>query len=162
MEFISDAIFPNIDKEIISKMVEFSNTVSSTSRNTHLCPKQLLRNAGKKQQCCQQCICWFPFKYCIFSRLSQLVQEVSVDRKWGQRGGPWEFNLRDLFRWCQLMQADQSPGFFNPGQHVGLVYADRMRSEDDKTQVPSVQRCLPACLSACLSVCACLPVLDIL
>ena len=69
------------------------------------------------------------------SRRSQLVQEVSVERKWGQRGGPWEFNLRDMFRWCQLMQADQSPGFFNPGQHVGLVYADRMRSEADKAQV---------------------------
>ena len=27
MEFIGDAIFPNIDKEIISKMVEFSHTV---------------------------------------------------------------------------------------------------------------------------------------
>ncbi|KAG7275418.1 hypothetical protein CRUP_030903 [Coryphaenoides rupestris] len=77
MEFIGDAIFPNIDKEIISKMVEFSNT---------------------------------------------LVQEVNVDRKWGQRGGPWEFNLRDLFRWCQLMQADQAPGFFNPGQHVLSVF----------------------------------------
>lgn len=65
----------------------------------------------------------------------KLVQEVMVDRKWGQRGGPWEFNLRDLFRWCQLMQTDQSPGFFNPGQHVGLVYADRMRTEADKAQV---------------------------
>lgn len=71
---------------------------------------------------------------------NRLVQEVMVDRKWGQRGGPWEFNLRDLFRWCQLMQTDQSPGFFNPGQHVGLVYADRMRTEADKAQVLAVFR----------------------
>lgn len=68
-------------------------------------------------------------------RFSQLVTEVAVERKWGQKGGPWEFNLRDLFRWCQLMQADQSPAFYNPGQHVGLVYADRMRTEADKAQV---------------------------
>lgn len=27
MEFIGDAIFPSIDKEIIAKMVEFSNRV---------------------------------------------------------------------------------------------------------------------------------------
>lgn len=27
MEFIGDSIFPHIDKEIISKMVEFSNRV---------------------------------------------------------------------------------------------------------------------------------------
>ncbi|XP_035851556.1 midasin isoform X1 [Sander lucioperca] len=95
MEFIGDSIFTSIDKEIIAKMVEFSN---------------------------------------------RLVQEVSVERRWGQRGSPWEFNLRDLFRWCQLMQADQSPGFYNPGQHVALVYADRMRAEADKAQVLSVFR----------------------
>lgn len=58
-----------------------------------------------------------------------------MERRWGQRGSPWEFNLRDMFRWCELMQADQSPGFYNPGQHVGLVYADRMRTEADKAQV---------------------------
>lgn len=58
-----------------------------------------------------------------------------MERRWGQKGSPWEFNLRDMFRWCQLMQADQSPGFFNPGQHVALVYADRMRTEADKAQV---------------------------
>ncbi|XP_066547692.1 midasin isoform X2 [Amia ocellicauda] len=69
---------------------------------------------------------------------NQLVQEVTVERKWGQKGSPWEFNLRDLFRWCQLMQTDQSPGFFDPGQHVSLVYADRMRTETDKAQVLSV------------------------
>ncbi|XP_030636974.1 midasin [Chanos chanos] len=95
MEFIGESIFPTIEKQIISKMVQFNN---------------------------------------------RLVQEVMVERKWGQRGGPWEFNLRDLFRWCQLMQTDQSPGFFNPGQHVGLVYADRMRTEADKAQVLSVFR----------------------
>uniref|UniRef100_A0A8C8D189 Midasin n=1 Tax=Oncorhynchus tshawytscha TaxID=74940 RepID=A0A8C8D189_ONCTS len=95
MEFIGDSIFPNIDNQIISKMVQFNN---------------------------------------------QLVLDVSVERKWGQKGGPWEFNLRDMFRWCQLMQTDQSPGFFNPGQHVGLVYADRMRTKADKAQVLSVFR----------------------
>lgn len=58
-----------------------------------------------------------------------------MERQWGQKGSPWEFNLRDMFRWCQLMQADQSPGFFSPGQHVALVYADRMRTEADKDQV---------------------------
>ncbi|XP_058470371.1 midasin [Solea solea] len=95
MEFIAGSIFPDIDKEIIAKMVDFSN---------------------------------------------RLVQEVTVERQWGQKGSPWEFNLRDMFRWCQLMQADQSPGFFSPGQHVALVYADRMRTEADKAQVLSVFR----------------------
>uniref|UniRef100_A0A3B3CZB6 Midasin n=1 Tax=Oryzias melastigma TaxID=30732 RepID=A0A3B3CZB6_ORYME len=82
---------------------------------------------------------------------NRLVQEVCVQRLWGQQGSPWEFNLRDMFRWCQLMQNDQSPGRHNPGQHVGLVYADRMRSEADKAQVLLVFRevfgedCSPYC-----------------
>uniref|UniRef100_A0A3P8WSX5 Midasin n=1 Tax=Cynoglossus semilaevis TaxID=244447 RepID=A0A3P8WSX5_CYNSE len=67
-------------------------------------------------------------------------RETIVERRWGQKGSPWEFNLRDMFRWCQLMQADQSPGFFSPGQHVALVYSDRMRTEADKAQVLSVFR----------------------
>ncbi|XP_012709437.2 midasin isoform X1 [Fundulus heteroclitus] len=71
---------------------------------------------------------------------NRLVQEVCVERLWGQKGSPWEFNLRDIFRWCQLMQTDQAPGFFDPGQHVALVYADRMRTEADKTKVLSVFR----------------------
>lgn len=69
-----------------------------------------------------------------------LVQEVCVERQWGHKGSPWEFNLRDMFRWCQLMQNDQSPGFFNPEQHAALVYAERMRTEADKAQVLSVFR----------------------
>ncbi|XP_067882619.1 midasin [Heterodontus francisci] len=68
----------------------------------------------------------------------KIYQEVMVERKWGQKGGPWEFNLRDLFRWCQLMLVDQMPGCYDPGQHVGLVYADRMRTEADRNNMFSV------------------------
>lgn len=58
-----------------------------------------------------------------------------AEKKWGQKGGPWEFNLRDLFRWCQLMLVDQSPGWYDPGQHVFLVYGERMRTREDKEKV---------------------------
>jgi midasin (ATPase involved in ribosome maturation) len=60
---------------------------------------------------------------------------VTVEKKWGQKGGPWEFNLRDLFRWCQLILVDQSPGCYDPGQHVFLVYGERMRTREDKEKV---------------------------
>ncbi|XP_022106859.1 midasin-like [Acanthaster planci] len=65
----------------------------------------------------------------------QLYQDTMVDGLWGQRGGPWEFNLRDLFRWCDLMVRDQRHGRWQPGQHVGLIYRDRMRSQQDKQKV---------------------------
>ncbi|XP_064216909.1 midasin isoform X1 [Aotus nancymaae] len=69
---------------------------------------------------------------------NQIDHEVTVEKKWGQKGGPWEFNLRDLFRWCQLMLVDQSPGCYDPGQHVFLVYGERMRTEGDKKKVIAV------------------------
>ncbi|XP_010150908.1 PREDICTED: midasin, partial [Eurypyga helias] len=71
---------------------------------------------------------------------NKIDKEVMVEKKWGQKGGPWEFNLRDLFRWCQLMLVDQSPGCYDPGQHVFLVYGDRMRTREDKEKVISIFR----------------------
>ncbi|XP_007484380.2 midasin isoform X1 [Monodelphis domestica] len=68
----------------------------------------------------------------------RIDQEVTLEKKWGQKGGPWEFNLRDLFRWCQLILVDQSPGGYDPSQHVYLVYGERMRSREDKEKVISV------------------------
>ncbi|XP_061423759.1 LOW QUALITY PROTEIN: midasin [Lethenteron reissneri] len=95
MEFIANAMFPNIGSHIVAKMVEFNN---------------------------------------------KMVQAVTAERRWGQRGGPWEFNLRDVFRWCQLLEADQDPGRYSPGRHVTLVYADRMRSAEDRGKVYELYR----------------------
>nr|DBA26506.1 TPA: hypothetical protein GDO54_010752 [Pyxicephalus adspersus] len=69
---------------------------------------------------------------------NEVDTEVMIQRKWGQKGGPWEFNLRDLFRWCQLMLHDQSPGSYNPSQHVFLVYGERMRTKEDRQMVISL------------------------
>uniref|UniRef100_A0A8C2SW72 Midasin n=1 Tax=Coturnix japonica TaxID=93934 RepID=A0A8C2SW72_COTJA len=69
---------------------------------------------------------------------NKIDKEVMAEKKWGQKGGPWEFNLRDLFRWCQLMLVDQSPGCYDPGQHVFLVYGERMRTREDKEKVGCV------------------------
>ncbi|RUS90708.1 hypothetical protein EGW08_001512, partial [Elysia chlorotica] len=66
---------------------------------------------------------------------SKLHEETMVKKLWGSKGSPWEFNLRDLFRWCDLLQANQTPQTFNPGEYVGLVYKDRMRSAHDKAKV---------------------------
>ncbi|XP_074625737.1 midasin-like [Acropora palmata] len=62
-------------------------------------------------------------------------QDTVVEGKWGRKGSPWEFNLRDVFRWCDLLIKHQSPGFWNPGQFVRLIYSDRMRTVKDKQMV---------------------------
>ncbi|XP_060119521.1 midasin-like [Heteronotia binoei] len=69
---------------------------------------------------------------------NKINQEVMVEKKWGHKGNPWEFNLRDLFRWCHAMLLDQSPGIYDPGQHMFLIYGDRMRTEADRKKVVSV------------------------
>lgn len=72
--------------------------------------------------------------FILNSTYLQLCEEVQVKRSFGQRGGPWEFNLRDLFRWCDLMMHDQGQGkgHWDPSQHVGLIYSERLRLQEDK------------------------------
>ncbi|XP_048350337.1 midasin isoform X2 [Sphaerodactylus townsendi] len=69
---------------------------------------------------------------------NKIDQEIMVEKKWGHKGSPWEFNLRDLFRWCHMMLLDQSPGTYDPGQHMFLLYGERMRTEADRKKVISV------------------------
>lgn len=56
-------------------------------------------------------------------------------RSFGTAGGPWEFNLRDLCRWGDLMLQGAEAFGLNPGLYVYLLYAGRMRTNHDKTRV---------------------------
>ena len=49
--------------------------------------------------------------------------------EFGAAGGPWEFNLRDLFRWCELKLDAPFPSH---RQCVELIYVSRMRKQSDK------------------------------
>lgn len=69
----------------------------------------------------------------------------SVDSgKVGVSGSPWEFNLRDIFRWCDLVIADKEG---DPSTYVGLLFIDRLRTEEDRRLVKQLyqevcqQRC---------------------
>uniref|UniRef100_A0A670YR31 Midasin n=1 Tax=Pseudonaja textilis TaxID=8673 RepID=A0A670YR31_PSETE len=80
---------------------------------------------------------------------NKIEQEITIEKKWGHKGAPWEFNLRDLFRWCQLMLIDQSPETYDPGKHMFLIYGERMRTKTDREMVVSLfkdvfgQNCKP-------------------
>ena len=30
-----------------------------------------------------------------------------ITGEWGRKGSPWEFNIRDVMRWCQLIDKHQ-------------------------------------------------------
>lgn len=80
-----------------------------------------------------------------------MVQRDTVDAgKYGRRGSPWEFNLRDVFRWCELMIREQShldgrrDGETGDGREIGketrwepwllvdTLYIQRMRTHSDR------------------------------
>lgn len=81
--------------------------------------------------------------------LELMNTRANMDRTFAQQGGPWEFNLRDLLRWCDLAEGAvaQPPvaafaGALDEGQaldraveHFALMlYAHRLRTEADRKQ----------------------------
>lgn len=75
------------------------------------------------------------------------MQRDTVDAgKYGRRGSPWEFNLRDVFRWCELMINEQSfsddggidvnrdgcEPQWEPWLLVDTLYIQRMRTRGDR------------------------------
>ncbi|KAF8562123.1 hypothetical protein P879_04155 [Paragonimus westermani] len=64
-----------------------------------------------------------------------LNQRVNVKHEFATEGGPWEFNLRDLMRWSEMILKGQSTEGISPGLYVHFIYVDRMRSIEDKQKV---------------------------
>ena len=94
LNFIANALFPEIGSETISQMVEFNTRIHKATMET------------------------FTF---------------------GRDGAPWEFNLRDILRWCKLVKtsADNVPDAF-----VQLLYMQRFRTEVDREHVKRIfQQC---------------------
>eukprot|EP01135_Chromosphaera_perkinsii_P003042 Nk52_evm24s233 gene=Nk52_evmTU24s233 len=65
----------------------------------------------------------------------RLFEETMVKCSFGTKGSPWEFNLRDVFRWCDLMRRYQCEGKFCPGNFLKAVYIDRMRDAEDREKI---------------------------
>lgn len=53
----------------------------------------------------------------------------------GYKGSPWEFNLRDLIRWCEVILHQNKETEFHPESSVTLIYGDRMRTKSDKERI---------------------------
>jgi MoxR-like ATPase len=65
----------------------------------------------------------------------RLYLDTMVLGLYGRKGSPWEFNLRDLSRWCSLMLKYQNERTWDPSRFVDLIYIQRMRSEVDRHRV---------------------------
>ncbi|KAI3766421.1 hypothetical protein L2E82_16478 [Cichorium intybus] len=63
----------------------------------------------------------------------RLHEDTMVNHKFGQDGSPWEFNLRDIIRSCQIIET--VPKSSKPDCFLNTVYIQRMRSSTDRQQV---------------------------
>ncbi|GFQ03815.1 midasin [Phtheirospermum japonicum] len=85
-------------------------------------------------------ICTSQFPSIERSLLSKLVvfnkrlhQETMVHHKFGQDGSPWEFNLRDVIRSCQIIQGASEKSKFDC--FLSSIYLQRMRTSADRKEV---------------------------
>ncbi|RMZ04313.1 hypothetical protein D0860_06432 [Hortaea werneckii] len=65
--------------------------------------------------------------------VDRLDDEVVRRRRFGANGGPWEFNLRDVFRWLSLLSSEK--GLLEAGNardSVQLLFTQRFRSATDR------------------------------
>ncbi|KAG5360561.1 Midasin [Yarrowia sp. B02] len=65
----------------------------------------------------------------MISFISQLDQAVQSG-KFGAKGAPWEFNMRDTMRWMSLVGASDDPGSF-----LNLIAGDRFRTLQDREEL---------------------------
>ncbi|KAJ3005956.1 AAA ATPase midasin, partial [Thoreauomyces humboldtii] len=64
-------------------------------------------------------------------RFNERMKEETMEKmRFGTRGGPWEFNLRDVVRWVELVKTSG-----DPRQYLEMMYAQRMRSVPDRVKV---------------------------
>lgn len=73
-------------------------------------PWRLTPRAGYETSCRASAVALHPqLPSDLLARMVALLQDlheaVNVRRQFGGAGGPWEFNLRDLLRWCCLVEA---------------------------------------------------------
>ena len=65
----------------------------------------------------------------------ELHKQACVQKTWGYSGSPWQFNLRDLLRWCQAVSGESHLSF----RFAELIFIERFRMQCDKE---AAHRCL--------------------
>ena len=66
----------------------------------------------------------------------ELKRQVVDKKSFGIQGGPWEFNLRDILRWIELIESVRYQGKHpEPGVFLDALYTNRMRTAQDRDAV---------------------------
>jgi midasin len=75
----------------------------------------------------------------VIDFVSQLEEEVVHKRIFGSQGGPWEFNLRDILRWMQLLSSS-APLLAGraPADFLNLIFRHRFRTQVDRCEIDRI------------------------
>ncbi|WVQ98136.1 hypothetical protein IAU59_005258 [Kwoniella sp. CBS 9459] len=66
-------------------------------------------------------------------------EQTMITRMIGREGSPWEFNLRDLFRWFTLLSSSNGlEKSTHPAEYFGMVYSQRFRNPRDWEAVTAI------------------------
>ncbi|KAM0334129.1 hypothetical protein ACHAQA_001149 [Verticillium albo-atrum] len=71
--------------------------------------------------------------------VTKLDHQIVIEKSFGLQGGPWEFNLRDILRWLNLL-ASRDP-LLSTGtvdDFLGLIVRQRFRSNIDRKEVDNL------------------------
>ncbi|XXG76315.1 hypothetical protein AAC387_Pa08g0684 [Persea americana] len=64
---------------------------------------------------------------------NRLYEDTMLSSRFGQDGSPWEFNLRDIIRSCQIIES--APEKSRIYSFLDIVYIQRMRTVTDRKEV---------------------------
>jgi midasin len=68
-----------------------------------------------------------------------LEQEVVYKHKFGAQGAPWEFNLRDILRWLQLLTSSAPIlSSRSPADFLNLIFRQRFRTLKDRQEFDKI------------------------
>ncbi|KOS17845.1 Midasin [Escovopsis weberi] len=73
--------------------------------------------------------------------VTQMEHQLVVERSFGAQGGPWEFNLRDILRWLNMLSSpDPVLETRNVDDFLDIVVKQRFRTEKDREEVDKLYR----------------------
>ena len=71
--------------------------------------------------------------------IGTLNSSLQRDTRLGAYGGPWEFNLRDIVRWLQLLTSDRGLlALAHPVDFVNLLFVQRFRTVEDRAIISKI------------------------
>jgi midasin len=83
---------------------------------------------------------------CMVKTVERLHESVNLKHTFGRMGGPWEFNLRDISRWCELIAASgvckEAQSVALAGHYAAMLFSHKMQTKADKQQTEAlIEQC---------------------